>query len=122
MKNLIRFIIISVVLSFTLSGCYYDKEDLIYPACDVSNVTYKATIAPILKTNCDGCHYTGSTTGNGIVTDNYNDLSGMATADGMLWTAINGIGVSPMPKNTSKLSDCDIARIKKWIDGGALNN
>ena len=122
MKNLIRLLILSIFFSFTLSGCYYDKENVIYPACDVSNVTYSSTIAPIMKNNCNGCHYVGSTTGNDIVTDNYTDLSVMATPDGLLWNAVNGIGVSLMPKNSSKLSDCDVSKIKKWIDDGAPNN
>jgi hypothetical protein len=31
-------------------------------------------------------------------------------------------GFSPMPKNASKMPDCEIQKIQKWIDQGALNN
>jgi hypothetical protein len=31
-------------------------------------------------------------------------------------------GFSPMPQNDNKLSECNIAKIKKWIATGAPNN
>ena len=112
-----------------------DKIDLIYKwiqqgatngscinsACDVSNVTYSGTIKPIVTAKCVGCH-SGATPANGTDFSIYNALKAKAN-DGRLWGAINHLpGYSPMPKNGSKLSDCEIAQFKKWIDNGALNN
>ena len=122
MKSLIRLLIISIFITFAFSGCYYDKEDMLYISCDLTNVTYKLTIAPVMIRNCNGCHYQGSTSGNGLITDNYTDLSSLAAPGGQLWQAVNGLGVSQMPKNSSKLSSCDLSKIKKWIDDGAPNN
>lgn len=121
MKNLIRLFCLSCFLSLSFTGCYYDKEDMVYP-CNLSKVTYKETIAPIMAQNCNMCHYTGATNAGGWVTDNYTDLSLIATPDGPFWNGINWISGTPMPKGGAKLSPCDLGKIKKWISDGALNN
>jgi hypothetical protein len=107
-----------------LPGCYYDNVEDLYPqtpACDTSNVTYSETIAPIMNNHCNSCHPTGGGAG-GIVTDNWNDLSA-AAANGVLWGAVNHEqGYEPMPLNAPKLGDCNLKKIKTWIDTGAPNN
>jgi len=50
MKNLIRLTAIFLIMSFAMSGCYYDKENELYPytACgDTTNVTYSQSIAHV---------------------------------------------------------------------------
>jgi hypothetical protein len=43
--------------------------------------------------------------------------------NGKLYGAVNhSPGYSPMPKGGTKLSACNISKIKAWIDGGSLNN
>ena len=122
MKNLIPLCFLLIFSCFTFTGCYYDKEDMLYPSCDSTHVTYKQTIAPIMARNCNGCHYASATNAGGVITDNYNDLSPMATLDGVFWRDINWLEGKAMPKGGAKLSPCDIGKIKKWINEGALDN
>jgi len=126
MKNLIRLAVSTILFSSLLTGCYYDKENELYPntSCgDTINVTYSKSIAPIMSANCNVCHSTAVAT-SGYVTDNQPDLSALATS-GLLWTAVNweGPAQTHMPSGSlSKLSQCDLTKIKKWADAGAPNN
>jgi hypothetical protein len=99
-------------------GCYYDNEEELYPnvaGCDTLNITYEASIAPVMAKSCNTCH-SGSAPSAGIRTDNYNDLSVIAS-NGRLWGAVSHAqGYSPMPKDQAMLSDCDLSKIRKWID------
>lgn len=89
--------------------------------CDSSVVTYTASIQPVITTKCRGCH-SGSTPGGGYDFTNYTGLK-KSVDNGRLWGSVNFVsGFSGMPKGGSKLSTCELARIKKWIDSGAPNN
>jgi mono/diheme cytochrome c family protein len=89
--------------------------------CDTSNVTYSGTIVTILQTNCLGCH-SSSGSGGGVLLNNYSNVKNWIN-NGRLWGAVNwNAGYSAMPKNGSKLSDCDIKKIGIWIQQGAPNN
>ncbi|MBN1337822.1 MAG: hypothetical protein JXA03_00785 [Bacteroidales bacterium] len=113
-----------VAITGLLTGCYIDNEEDLYPqtgGCDTANVTYTLSIAPLMADKCNSCHG-GNSPEAGLKTDNYNDLKTLA-GDGRLQGTVNHLsGYSPMPKNKPKLSDCNLAKIKTWIDNGALNN
>lgn len=105
------------------TGCYYDKEELLYPqtACDTTTVTYSSSVVPVLTSNCNSCHG-GSSPSAGI---NLSTYAGVKTQvdNGKLWGSVShASGFSAMPKNTAKMSTCNLAKIKKWIDAGAPNN
>ena len=113
------------ILSFTaicfLNSCYYDNFKELHPegalnnnGCDTAGViSYSAQIVPILSSACLGCHNPG----NGDLSD---PLSVQAYAlSGNLYTRVN---TGNMPQGGPKLSDCDIAKIKKWADAGAPIN
>ena len=126
MKNLIRLISILILFSFSLTGCYYDKESELYPNgpdCDTAGVIYYKSVASIMLANCNTCHSPSNPSGN-VITSTYEGLSTIAK-DGNLWYAVNWEG-SPqtnMPQGaTDTLSICDRTKIKKWIDAGSLNN
>lgn len=109
-----------------LTGCYYDKEEILYPGgtCDTANVTYSGTVSGIINTNCNVCHSTASAnaSGGGIQLDTHAKLK-VYVDNGKLMGSINHAGgYSPMPKNATKLSSCDIAKIQAWVNAGALNN
>ena len=90
------------------------------PTCDTVNMKFAANIAPVLSANCNGCHGNGAA--GGIKLNAYAGVK-LVAADGSLLGAIShASGFSPMPKNGAKLSDCDINKIKAWINQGALNN
>ncbi len=72
------------------------------------------------------CH-SGNAPEGGILLDNYNNVKASAEIEtgnyGSLYGTIShASGNSPMPKNADKLSDCNISKIKAWIDQGALDN
>lgn len=126
MKNLIRLTFFLLLFSFTLAGCYYDKESELYPdtSCgDTTNVTYAQSIAPIMVANCNTCHSSSNPSG-GVITNTYEGLSVQAK-NGMLWYAVNweGPAQTQMPQGSNDtLSICDRTKIKKWIDAGSPNN
>ena len=89
--------------------------------CDTSDVTYNKSIAPIIAAKCKGCHQ-GSSPGGGIPLVTYNNVN-VTALDGSLLGCINHDSpYSAMPKGSSKLPACDIAKIRIWIDAGAPNN
>lgn len=119
-----------------LSSCYYDNfkelrpEGAIPKPCDsLGVVSYSAQIVPILQQACtQNCH-NGVGTGSRDLTQwvNVNDaaINGINPGDGgSLYGTVNwdpNYG-NDMPKNGSKLSDCDLAKIRKWAQAGGLNN
>jgi hypothetical protein len=124
MIRIFNYLVILGLVVLGISGCYYDNEIELYPQaveCDTTNVLYSATIAPIVSSNCNGCHGSTAPSGN-VITDTYDGLKVIAD-DGRLWGAVNHEqGYSPMPKDRSKLNDCDLVQIRIWIDNGALND
>ena len=120
----IKLVLFLFVGLMGLNACYYDSEEELYPSsgdCDLSNVTYSGTIVPILNDNCYSCHSSSFPQGS-VVLDNYNDLK-THVDNGRFWGAVNHeSGYSPMPQNLPQLPQCELDKIKTWIDNGALNN
>jgi len=87
-------------------------------------ISYATDIAPILQANCGsqaGCHSNGAASG-GVKLEDYNGIKEVA-ATGLLKKAIfHEAGVSPMPKNLTKLDDCTLSIINKWLEAGYPNN
>lgn len=112
-----------VIVLVSSTGCYYDKEEKLYPqtVCDTATVTYSSSVVPILLSNCTVCHG-GNTPSAGIRLDTYAGVKQQAD-NGRLWGAVSqAASFSPMPKNGTKLNTCNLTKIKKWLDAGALNN
>lgn len=123
-RTITLFLILFVV---TLSNCYYDSEEKLYPvlstSCDLENVTFAATIKPILQASCYTCHSNSNyvNQGSGIKLENYDDVK--IQASGRLMGSIkHDPGFSPMPNGGGKITDCEINQIQKWIDNGMPNN
>jgi hypothetical protein len=113
-----------VMLSFFESGCYYDKEEELYPNgnCDTAHVTYTTVIASLINNyGCLGCHY-GPAPSGGFSLQGYQNVKAKVT-DGRLYGAIShAAGFSPMPQGAINMSSCDINKVKAWIDAGAPEN
>lgn len=89
--------------------------------CATTNVSYSGFVAPLLSTYCVGCHSGGVPSG-GISLTSYAGVKAMVTT-GKLYGAINWTtGYVKMPQGSTKLSQCNIDKIKGWIDEGANNN
>lgn len=109
-----------------MAGCYNDKYDQLYPTgtavCDTTTVSYAADVQPILTAKCNtaGCH---DATASGGYTLTTHAGAQTAAGSGKLLGSINWTaGFSAMPKNLPKLSDCEINKITRWVNQGALNN
>lgn len=89
--------------------------------CDVTNPSYSGTVKPILDTYCSGCHSGSSPQGN-VDYNQYNGVKATVTNGRLLGAIDHASGFSAMPKNSNKLSACNILKIRAWIDAGALNN
>ena len=123
-------LIFSLVTVFFLSAiytsCYYDKAELLYgggaPCTDsVGTVSYAQKVVPLFQTQCYSCHTGGSPSG-GILMGTYITDKAIAT-NGKLYGSIAHIsGFSAMPQGAPKMSSCQIATIKKWVDNGTPNN
>ncbi len=130
MKVNFKSFLFSSAIAITFSACYYDNIEDLHPApviipgvndttangCDTAKaITYTADLKEIFQTNCLGCHSAGASNGIDLSTYNgakniANKLVGSVTWDG---TASN------MPKSsTSKINDCSIGKIKKWVESG----
>lgn len=111
-----------VVLSL-LSSCYYDSEEDLYAGsnCDTANVSFATSIQPVLDANCISCH-SSALSEAGVNLETYNTVLPHVNS-GILWKAVNHEpGVTPMPYKQPKLPECELLKIRAWINQGALNN
>ena len=125
--NYIKKALVLAVIVLPFAGCHNDKADKLYPTpgvvvCDTTNVKYASDIKPIFDAKCNtsGCHNTGGLGGYDFTTQ-----AGIqpVALNGKIVGSINwSTGFSAMPKNLPKLSQCEIDKITRWINQGALNN
>ncbi|MFD3001823.1 hypothetical protein ACFS7Z_15725 [Pontibacter toksunensis] len=110
-----------------VSACKEDNEEDLNPQptpqqnCDTNAITYSEHVQAILKTNCYSCHSTGIASG-GVVLDTHAGVKAQADNGKLVGVVSHTAGFKPMPQGGAKLSDCNIAKIKKWVDDGAVNN
>jgi len=89
--------------------------------CDTSLFTYSGAIAPIVNTYCKGCHNPSSLGGN-IDLSIYAGVKTIAVNGKLMGSITHTTGFIAMPQGGTKLSDCRIQQIQKWIAAGTLNN
>ncbi|MDP1844697.1 MAG: cytochrome c [Sediminibacterium sp.] len=126
MKKILSFLLIAGFV-ITFNSCYYDKAELLYPTgaltnCDTTGtISYAAKVLPLFQQQCYSCH--GVTGGSGgINMSSYANDKAIAL-NGKLFGSINhSAGYKIMPQGASKMTPCQIATIKKWIDSGSPNN
>jgi cytochrome c553 len=89
--------------------------------CDTAVITYSGATAPIVNTYCKGCH-NPSSLGGGIDLSTYAGVKAIAANGKLMGSITHASGFIAMPQGSTKLSDCRIQQIQKWIAAGALNN
>ena len=123
--------VLSLAVSVSLTSCYYDTEEELYPdsgsvVCDTISVSYTNDIVPIMNSKCStpGCH-AGANAAAGIPLETYAGVKEYIDADkarfisSIIWDG----NASTMPKGAStKMIDCNINTIKAWINSGYPNN
>jgi len=125
MKQLIILSLILLIAS--VSGCYYDSEEHLYPKlstpCDDTVVTFSGTVTSIMQP-CLSCHSNANALNEGgaIKLQNYADVIKMVTNGKLMGSITHANGFIPMPNGGGKLVDCEINQLQKWIDNGTPNN
>lgn len=90
-------------------------------SCDANVFTYSGAVKTMLETKCVGCHSATNPGGN-INLSTYASVRTVALNGKLYGSIAHQTGFSPMPKNSAKLSDCEITQVQRWIAAGALNN
>lgn len=91
-------------------------------SCDtLSAQTFSGSVFPILQLNCNGCHG-GSAPQGDVDLTTWAKVKPYATSGSLVGSISHEDGWSEMPKSANKMSDCNIAKIRKWVEAGALNN
>lgn len=121
-KLLVLFVSITA-----FSGCYYDKEDQLYPktagGCDTTSATFIANVLPVMQQKCAtaGCH-DAIVKQSGYDLSSYDGVKKCATDNKLIGVIRQSSGFAIMPKGMPKLDDCTINKIARWVNLGALNN
>lgn len=115
-----KYWIVILVAFSILSGCYYDKEELLYPVTNVDCSTVNARFTDVksiiaLRCATAGCHNSGTAAG-GAVLETYDQIRSLA---GRITQRV--ITDKTMPPG-APLSPDEIATIKCWINSGTPNN
>lgn len=97
------------------------KNNSCIAACDTAVFTFSSAVKKIMDTKCVGCHNPTNLGGN-IDLSTYTGVKAVALNGKLYGSVAQQSGYSPMPKNSTKLSDCEIRQIQKWINAGAPNN
>ena len=115
-------LVLLIVLVAAIPGCYIDKEELLYPGstapvdCASTPAKFTADVLPIIQSKCavSGCH--DASASGGYIFQTYAQIN--AAKDRIQARAV----VEKTMPSSGALPATDIAKIKCWIDGGALNN
>ncbi|MBO6517341.1 MAG: hypothetical protein JJ975_12405 [Bacteroidia bacterium] len=125
--------IMSAIVGFVLismTSCYYDVEEELYPTtnntCDTTNISFATDVTAILQSNCLFCHNKSAnlSLGGGVDLEGYDALKVYVDNGKFLSSITHDGNASFMPKGggNPKLPDCEIAQITAWINNGAPNN
>lgn len=116
-----------IILSAFLYACTNRKEVIEYPTvalCDTTTSRFSVEVKDVFDRNCNRCHSASvaNTLGGGTNLQNYAMVRAYATSGILLDNITFAPSGNPMPKGGSKIPDCDINKIRAWINRGSLNN
>lgn len=87
-------------------------------ACDTVGVTYAADIKPMIDLRCSGCH-SASVKSGGVDLTTQANVEVVGRSGKLLGSIIRASGFKAMPPSASaKVSDCEVAKVRAWINGG----
>ena len=112
---------ISLIAQWILQGAQNLTCDANAGQCDTTNVSFAGFVAPLLTTNCVGCHSGGAPSG-GISLNTHAGVRTVALNGRLAGAISHASGFQPMPRGSAKLPQCSIDKIKSWINDGAPNN
>lgn len=117
----IKLLLVFLFLA-SATGCYYDNKTELYPnICDTGTVSFATFVKPAIERDCKVCH--SGTNPIGVVPLNNHAEIAASAASGKLYGSLSwSVGFQAMPQGGNKWTECDLTKIKKWIDAGAPNN
>jgi hypothetical protein len=114
------YILITIFSSFI--SCTYHNEEELYPIeveCIEGEMSYSNDIEPILTNyGCNSCHSSQAPLKLGT----HAEVMDYVKNGLLVGSIVHDRGVRPMPEGQSKMDNCSIEKIKKWIEEGAKNN
>jgi hypothetical protein len=118
--------IVSLCIAVVIfQGCFYDKEELVYPQsttpanCDTANMKFSTTISALIQARCSNCHTGAATSGFNFTT--YNPLKARATSGVLMDRLTTSDPTKLMPQGGPKLPACEIEKFRAWVNAGAPN-
>ena len=87
--------------------------------CDSASSGFASVIQPMMNKYCVGCHAYPNASAQ-VELSGYIGVKN-AINQGLM-KSLDHTGYYPMPKGGAKLSDCEIAQVRKWIQRGAPND
>ncbi len=91
------------------------------PGCDTTTFTFSGVVWPIIEQNCLGCHNNSLQSGD-VNLEGYDHVKAQADNGALLGSIQWDAGYAPMPPSGSKLPECQIEQIRKWIELGMPND
>ena len=123
MKKVFSFSAVLVIFLFIVYSCAKENEQELGAGttCETTNMTYSKSIQPILESFCYDCHGRGLSQ-NGINFDTHAGVKAVADNGKLVGAISHAPGFVAMPQSAPKLSNCNIDKIKAWVNAGAPNN
>lgn len=112
---------IQLIAKWILQGGENRMCDEMATGCDTTNVSFSTFVKPLLDMHCLGCH-SGSSPSGGILLTDYSNILTVVQNGSLLGSIQHENGFTAMPIGNDQLPQCDIDKIKSWIDAGALDN
>lgn len=114
--------VIAFMSAVMYASCYKDNREELYPGqttCDTTSVTWTTDIQPVIQQNCSvsGCHDAATASG-GVTLSTYAGVKTIADNGRLLAVTTSG----SMPKNATKLDNCTLNKLTKWVNSGSPQN
>jgi hypothetical protein len=90
--------------------------------CDSVSVSFVNDITPVIQNKCLGCHTSGTAANKFVNLSSYSGIHTVALSGQLVSAITHAPGYTPMPFNGPMLSNCDIGKIRNWVQEGSLNN
>jgi hypothetical protein len=114
--------ILTTMVFLVILSCKNDNLEEVHPLlfCDtIPALTYENDIKPILAVSCgtddNNCHIPGG--GQSDFTS-YDETKAAAESGNLMGTILHLSGFPPMPNDGRPFDDCNINKIRAWINRG----
>ena len=120
MKSILSLSLAFSVIVIGSTGCYYDVDEELNPElCDTTAMNYQKISAVFQQGTCLSCH-SGANADAGLDLSTYAGASQYLNSSSS--TLIDRITVGNtgaiMPPSGTKLNDCNVSKIRTWINAG----